>query len=140
MIGRRTDRGHDPKTLREAMGRLFGGVPDAAAIVIDRANEQRGDEVTQVFGGGWRAGYELWRGLKLPYLLLIAYSPERIETRNPLSMMAADLPHLKFIAQAACDHLDDVQCGWMRMLAPEADKIVTAIVLADATAAGTATA
>jgi hypothetical protein len=106
----------------------------AVALVLDVAAPDVAEIADRFvgFGGGWREGIHLWRGLgMMPYLILIAPNRYRIKRRAPYTVVACNLTALELAVRTACDMLEDVTCAWFLALGPEAHGIVNDMIHVD---------
>lgn len=109
----------------------------AACIVADRAHLAEARSLCGQLGGFWRDGVEVWeRHPQFGYVVLLANSLERIKRSAPTWAFATDEAALAVAAHNACAQLSDVTCAWVRFLEPDAERVLGAIVLADAVPKG----
>ena len=111
----------------------------AACIVGDRAHLPDVMTACWKLGGGWIEGGQLWEASPaMDYVVLLAHEPRRIARRAPLVILVRDGAALQAAVREACEKLDDVTCAWIRLLDPEAQRLVDKVLLADATPQGRA--
>ena len=104
----------------------------AAAVVLGPDSNRVHVDGIEALGGGWSVGILAWRRLKMPYVLLLADTRERVKRSAPLVMMARDEEALLEAVSMACDRMAGKVCLW------NVDEDLTRVL--DALAEDTATA
>ena len=85
----------------------------AVCLVIGPKTDTSQIDVVADLGGGWRGGVQLWRGMNVAYLVLLADSRNRIKRLAPLIFVARDQGALIEATDMACDRLAGKQCVWL---------------------------
>jgi hypothetical protein len=114
----------------------------ARAMVIDRTTAPIVAADVRTIGGAWAALFDAWyaAGDRVPYLVMMAHTKERLRKRAPLTAMAVTDDTLRMAMKRFCAELDGVRCEWGLCLVAgsAAEAIVREELMLDATTEGTA--
>lgn len=121
--------------MNNARNKRGRGCP-RVGVILGPSSPAEQVEVWRSCGAGWRTAIDMWRGLEMPYLVLLAHEERRVRAGAPLACMAKDLETLRGVMVLACAQLDDVSVQWFLPLDGDAQAAVREVLLADAAPVG----